>query len=439
MKFDMQIKRIDRFTNLITIHLSLFFFTLLITASLTAQDMNLVKANIDSLTSPYFFGRGYTKEGDKKAAQWIKKKFERYGLSPIKGSYLQPFPLRVVVYPEEVTLKINGKDLQLGRDFIPVSYARPGKGKLKPLPIDSTVWETESSRHAFLNENLEEKALIFEESFFAELMKADPAIIKKAQNAGSWISLHEATPIMTMAQQYYTPPYFMVVEDSITREIKDVAFTLSSTIEENYESQNVWGMVKGSESPDSILLITAHYDHLGGIGDSIYFPGANDNASGIAMLFELAKYFSDPENKPSFSMVFIAFSGEEAGLQGSKYASENFPFDLAQISFLLNIDLMSTGDIGIVAVNGTCCPKEYNLLDQINVRGNYLGRVRKRGQAPNSDHFYFNEKGVDGFFVYTEGDKKTYYHSIYDKTFTLPLDEFQDIYEIFKIFLLSLQ
>ncbi|WP_448636180.1 M28 family peptidase [Pedobacter panaciterrae] len=68
------------------------------------------------------------------------------------------------------------------------------------------------------------------------------------------------------------------------------------------------------------MVITAHYDHLGGMGNKTYFPGANDNASGISFLLSLAKYYA--ANPQPYTMAFICFAGEEAGLLGSKYFTE---------------------------------------------------------------------------------------------------------------------
>ena len=86
-------------------------------------------------------------------------------------------------------------------------------------------------------------------------------------------------------------------------------------------SQNVICQVRGTEQPDSVVIVSAHYDHLGMQGDS-RFPGANDNASGTSMLLSMVEYFV---RKPqAYTMVFIAFGAEETGLIGSNYYVNNF-------------------------------------------------------------------------------------------------------------------
>ena len=82
------------------------------------------------------------------------------------------------------------------------------------------------------------------------------------------------------------------------------------------------------------IYIVGHYDHLGRMGKEVYFPGANDNASGISMILSLAKELAQ-EEKTKYSMVFICFGSEEIGLVGSKYYTENPLVPLEKIKFLI--------------------------------------------------------------------------------------------------------
>src|SRR5690606_37015931 len=143
----------------------------------------------------------------------------------------------------------------------------------------------------------------------------------------------------------------------------------------DYKTKNIVGQIEG-ENKDSLILITAHFDHLGKVGNSL-FPGASDNASGTAFLLELAKHFS--KNPPKYSLVFIGFAGEEAGLVGSQYFVENPLVDLSKIKFLLNFDIMGAGEDGIQIVNSSVFTKEYDLLNRINSDKNYIKQIKKRG------------------------------------------------------------
>jgi Zn-dependent M28 family amino/carboxypeptidase len=167
---------------------------------------------------------------------------------------------------------------------------------------------------------------------------------------------------------------------------------------------------------------------LGRVGNA-YFPGANDNSSGISMMLELANFYSQKENQPEYSIVFMAFSAEEAGLIGSKYYVNNPLFPLSKIKFLINLDLLGTGDDGVMVVNATKFSTQFKLLIQVNEDSKLLPAVKQRGPAANSDHYYFTEKGVPAFFIYTLGGIAAY-HDIYDKAETLPLTKFKEVFSL---------
>jgi len=98
---------------------------------------------------------------------------------------------------------------------------------------------------------------------------------------------------------------------------------------------------------------------------------------------------------------------------------------LDEIKFLINCDLAGTGDEGITVVNGTVYKKQFKKLAKINVKKHYLTKVKVRGRAANSDHYWFSQKGVPAIFIYTMGGISAY-HDVYDKAETLPLTEFDD-------------
>jgi Zn-dependent M28 family amino/carboxypeptidase len=160
------------------------------------------------------------------------------------------------------------------------------------------------------------------------------------------------------------------------------------------------------------------------MGSDTYFPGGNDNASGTAMLISMAKYFK--ENPVDYNILFIAFAGEEAGLVGSHYFVEHPLIKLDKIAFLLNLDIMGSGEEGITVVNATLFEKEFKDLQKINEEKQLLTVVKARGPAANSDHYWFTQKGVPAFFIYTMGPNKNY-HDVYDTYENLSFVEYNDI------------
>jgi len=223
-----------------------------------------------------------------------------------------------------------------------------------------------------------------------------------------------------------------VLKDKISRENRSIQIEIDHKFVQQKKSQNVIGYIPGTEHPDSIIILSAHYDHLGMMGDKTYFPGANDNASGVAMLLNLAKHYTQKE-PPKKTIVFACFGAEEAGILGSKYFVENPLVPLDQINFVMNMDLMGTGEEGATIVNATILPMQFILLDLINSQSEYLPELKQRGKAANSDHHWFTEAGIPAFFIYLMGGIDAY-HDVFDKAETLPLTKFEDSFRLIRDF-----
>jgi hypothetical protein len=96
---------------------------------------------------------------------------------------------------------------------------------------------------------------------------------------------------------------------------------------------------------DSTIVISAHYDHLGlTVDQSAYYPGANDNASGVAALVELARYYSFNKRKEKFNILFVCFSGHEQGFVGSKSFCEKPSIDFSTVKLHINLDKLGSLD-----------------------------------------------------------------------------------------------
>jgi Zn-dependent M28 family amino/carboxypeptidase len=106
-------------------------------------------------------------------------------------------------------------------------------------------------------------------------------------------------------------------------------------------AQNVVGILEGSDAhlKNECIVFMAHYDHLGTDENGTVFNGADDNATGCAILLELAEAFSQLETKPHRSMVFLWTTAEETGMLGSKYHAKNPVFQLDKTKAVINIDM----------------------------------------------------------------------------------------------------
>ena len=323
-----------------------------------SQSLEFGRKMVDTLASSYFWGRGYTKDGIQRAEKFLENEFKSYGLTPMnKNSYLQKYTYNVNTFPKSMKLSIQDQVMMPGKDFIISPNARGIKASGNLIEIDSVTF---INKKEMLMIKLVDKLTWSVSSEVAEFTLID--VDKKRVSV--------------------TPNSFSVHIDN--------------DLIKNFKVSNICGYVKGTRVPDSFLLLSAHYDHLGGMGTETYFPGANDNASGVSLLLNLAQYYA--KNPSEYSIGFILFSGEEIGLKGSKYFVENPLIPLDKIRFLMNMDLAGTGEDGITVVNATEFKDEFELLKKINTDSAYLKAINPRGKAANSDHYFFTEKGVPSVF-----------------------------------------
>ncbi len=370
------------------------------------------------------FGRGYVADGDKIAATYIANEFEQLGVKSLTENYFQKFSFPVNTFPGRMEVKIDGEILIPGKDYIVKPSSKGLTGKFSVIRYTETNLPSEKNLMKAAKRNFfHDKAVVIDESVLAndkafEGIKYNhfgiPLLIGLEPEKLTW-------SVSTKLDEYTT---IEILKESFKNDAKEIFVDIEQVFNYDHQTQNVLGYILGKKQPDSSVVFMAHYDHLGMMGEEACFYGANDNASGIAMLLHLADYYT--KNPPNYTVVFIAFAGEEAGLLGSAYLTKNPLLDLRNTKFFFNFDILGTGDEGIKVVNGAVFEEEFAKLQSINSTFNLLPKIEKRGKAAISDHYFFTEQGVHGFYIYTLGGIKAY-HDIYDKPETLPLTEFDDL------------
>lgn len=369
-------------------YIVLIIFSCLFSVSYS-QDTAYARKVIRQLSSKEFAGRGYVNDGVNKAAAYLSKEMKNIGLTKFGKSYSQFYNFRVNTFPGEMSVVLNGKQLIAGKHYLIYPSAKTVKSGFMLFKKDSLTYNAIDGKvEAPLQVKLKKKL-----TYTVESDISDNTIVE-------------------------------LLKDSFPHELKTIDVSFENKLVRDFKCQNLCGYIRGKQCPDSFIVYTAHYDHLGMMGKETYFPGANDNASGVSVLLNLAKYYQAHPAK--YSVVFIFFSGEEAGLLGSKYFSNNPLFPLAKIKFLTNLDLLGTGDDGIMVVNATVFKEQFEILNNINTEKNYLKQIKQRGKAANSDHYWFTELGIPSFFIYTMGGV-SFYHDIYDVEKTLPLTKYTDV------------
>lgn len=167
---------------------------------------------------------------------------------------------------------------------------------------------------------------------------------------------------------------------------------------------------------EEIMVISAHYDHVGIIKGQIY-NGADDNASGVAALLKFAEYYK--HHKPNYTLVFAAFDAEEMGLRGSKAFVDQPPVPLEKVRLNLNMDMISHNDKGELYACGTFkYPelKKYFIISNPTIKvllGHDDPKAGHDDWTDQSDQGSFNAKGIPFLYFGVEDHKD--YHQASDK------------------------
>ncbi|MCX7833922.1 MAG: M20/M25/M40 family metallo-hydrolase [Ignavibacteria bacterium] len=428
---------------------------------------NLLKT-VEYLSSKELYGRLSGSVGYYKAADFFAKEFLSLGLKQISNkSYFQKF---LIEYNEikkaEFYLITNNvkKEYKLAKDFICRGFTGSGKIIADVVFCGYGISEPALGYDDYCNVDVNGKVvLVFKQQpdwLLDPNFKWNPSLRNKAYtafNKGAVAILFVPKPNAPEKQkpigsvmdgegiQLNNFPMLQIdysvadelmeanrektlsdLQSEIDKYRKPLSKNLNSKVEINVDAEysyhrttmNVIGMLEGTDEDlkDEYIIICAHLDHVGGQAGKIYFPGANDNASGSAAVLELARIFANSEEKIKRSILFVLFSNEETGLQGARYFVDNPVVPLKNIVAVLNMDCIASGD-SIRVGNGLSSPELWRIaktLDSLYTKS----MVEDTWSGGGADLTPFFEKGINGlYFVTTNGYQ--HLHLTTDKPETL--------------------
>ena len=421
----------------------LFLPVLCITTSASAQKLKKadkaivtnLQGHISYLASDKLAGRRAGTEGEKLAGQYISKSFEQAGLVP-KGednTWFQPFEINDGKQINRTNLFIiNGHDLRLNEEYFPLAFS-PNQSldaAVSPaLPEGGVPWFTDLKD--ILENNKSNPHFDVEEAIKAKAKKAADkgatALIVYNTGAisdGLKFNGKDKSPLTKIPVLYLTPKAkgTYMKDESATLDIK----IKTDISEQKRIGQNVIGYLD-NRAPQTII-IGAHYDHLGygedgnslfRTGEKAIHNGADDNASGTAALLELARLQKQSKIK-KYNFLFIAFSAEELGLNGSKFFTEHPSIDLSAVNYMINMDMVGrlndSSKVLTIGGYGTS-PQWPALLTMAAGKKSYFNiHFDSSGTGP-SDHTSFYRKDIPVLFFFTGQ------HSDYHK----PSDDYDKI------------
>ena len=429
--------------------------------TITAEDL---KKHLFIVASADFEGRETATEGQRKAAAYIENDFHSLGLKPGNGDNFQlPYP----VYQdslESATLSVKGQDFTFNKDFfVPVALDYSAVMGAADI-VFAGYGVSDSTRDDYKNLNVKGKIVLVlggnppgttmptgraARRFFLARQEA------AQKNGAAALLILQATPprnvrepkgnmSMTEFPRTLYPNTFYIT-DAVAKAIAGDDFAgleNGSSLGKTYpaalklglqkttlhlQSTDVLGFLEGTDLKDQILVISAHYDHLGKRGDVIWY-GADDDGSGTVSVLELAEAFAKAKaagKGPRRSILFLANSGEEKGLFGSQYYSEHPTYPLDKTTADLNIDMIGRIDPNrkngdstnyVYVVGSDKLSTELKPISEGNNKKYSKLELDYKFDDPSdpemiyyrSDHFNFARKGVPIIF-YFDGIHKDYH------------------------------
>ena len=398
--------------------------------------LNNLRTHVEYLSSDGLEGRRTGTEGERLAAEYISNAFSKIGLQP-KGSagFYQGFS---VGEGREMTaanaLSINNTPLKLATDFFPLVYSANGEidalasvalmesGEPWFLDLAETLTKNSNNPHFDINETI--------------ISKTTDAAKKGAKALFVYNSSKHADGLSFRARegtQTLSVPVIYLSKEAAKKFLSDPSALLqvkakTEVVEKKRSGMNVVSYLDNGAA--TTIVLGAHFDHLGygednnsrhtGNEKQIH-NGADDNASGTAALLELARLLKASDLKKN-NYLFIAFSGEELGLYGSKYFTQNPTIDLGNINFMINMDMvgrlvdsaktLTVGGFGTSPVWGELYNRQGK--EALFPAANF--RFDSSGTGP-SDHTSFYVKNIPVLFYFTG------LHTDYHK----PSDDFDKI------------
>ncbi|MBI1342111.1 MAG: M20/M25/M40 family metallo-hydrolase [Terrimonas sp.] len=402
---------------------ALFFFFLALQTSFSQklkksekQVVARLEAHIGYLADDQLEGRRAGTEGERKAMEYISGQFQQIGLAPMgTEGYFQAFPIYDGKKINPAThLIINGNDLKIEKEFFPLAFSPNKSSEAYPaisLREDGMPWfvdlkdisdENLGNPHFDLVDYIRTTTADMAEKgataiiFYNTSVKGDKLVFDpKDKNETAPI------PVVYVVKQ--------VAEKLFADETASVDLKLKVDIGKKFRTgHNILGYINNNAA--NTVILGAHFDHLGygedgnsmlRTGEKLIHNGADDNASGTAALIELARMLKLSKISNT-NFLFIAFSAEELGLNGSKYFTENPTIDLGSVSYMINMDMVGrlNDSTKVLTVGGVGTSPSWGGLLKQDKKSPFIIKVDSSGTGP-SDHTSFYRKDIPVLFFFT--------------------------------------
>jgi len=452
----------------VRIFLSLFLTSLLLLSPTVAKvkkvsfDSQAAWSYIKDLASDSMQGRESGQPSGVMGEEYIESKLKEWGLEPAgdNGTYYQNFTIEhrniKVGVKLEIIAEKTRRDFYYGEDWRVQRFSGSGNFTAELVFIGYGIHAPEKKHDDYAGVDVKGKIVLFSSEVPQRLEKklGDATKMEKRIEAAQKLGARGAIffRLSTAASRYFRvrlkkeqyKPDFVVL--SVERKVMDFIFkdlsteirysipamgrraelpksletrvkafvSVNAIFDEKRPTRNVLAKITGSDKvlKGEYVIIGGHMDHLGISPMGDIMNGANDNASGTAVVMEIARVMKLNRAKPKRTVIFTLWAGEEQGLLGSRHYADHPPFPIEKTVAYINMDMVGHGS-GKIPFQGVYYgPQIWKLLKEKLSKEilNYV--MPRRGGPGGSDHTPFLEKGVPGFFIITRGAIK--YHQSRD-------------------------
>jgi aminopeptidase YwaD len=367
------------------------------------------------LASDSLEGRRTGTAGEEKAVQYIEQYYKQLGIAPAaNGNYRQPF---VVDEGKAITgqtmLLLDDKTLALNEHYFPMPWSAAGTvdaaSSVALLETGSPWWfdmkedmeANANNPHFAIEQVVREKAIAAAGKGATALLvynsgKADDGIKFNGKDRSDAVAI----PVIYLTKK-------AVAEYAITTEASPHIKAAVVFEAKKRNGINVAAFINNNSL--HTIVLGAHLDHLGYgedansryTGAAAIHNGADDNASGTAAVLELGRILKDRKELP-YNILLLHFSGEELGLYGSKYFTDNPLIDLKQVNYMINLDMVGrlNDTSKVVTIGGIGTSPAWGKILQLDQQKDFTVKIDSSGTGP-SDHTSFYRKDLPVLFFFT--------------------------------------
>ena len=345
--------------------------------------------------------------------------------------WLQHFQFPMNVMRGAMSLAVDGVSYAPTFDYTVKEFSPTCHGFFKVTYLDEEAYRPEGFIEHLNSGLYRDQFVVIDWEHYLEALRPDPFdkyqpyLTQLTDVGGIILRQEEQFPYFKARTWYQTARPVLFVNGSFPDDAREIELHLDAEMLPVRDAHNIVAWLPGTDpKSDTYFTFIAHYDHLGLMGEEFVFPGANDNASGSAMLVTLAKYFSKHRTKQGIQ--FILLDGEEENLLGAFFYCANPRMPLDKIAYLINLDMIADNGDRLateVSAAGAAALTQFRVISDSGKFPPFEFAVQPL--SDNSDHFAFAQQNVPCIYFETDGSLIEHYHTprdTYDHTTDVNFD-----------------